>query len=119
MEAKNKFELLSLAAFISLKKNNFKIIKLNSDVKDYGLTFHLVADYDNKILRDKLDPPAETFHAYILCPMILMFMTKMMRRFFRLDLSRKLKKKKFRLLMIMKISINLSDLQTKKKRTST
>ncbi|AZA56978.1 hypothetical protein [Chryseobacterium shandongense] len=115
MEAKNKFELISLAAFISPKENNFKIIKVNTDVKDHGLTFHFVADYDSQILRDKLDPPAETLHAYIVCPMILMFIIIMMRRYFRLDLSRKLKKKKFRLLMIMKFSINLSNLQTKKK----
>lgn len=115
MEAKNKFDLLSVPAFNIPRENNFKILKVNTGVKDYGLTFHLVADYDSKILRDKLDPPSETLHPYILCPMILMLITIMMKRYFRLDLSRQLKKKKFRLLMIMKFSINLSNLQTKKK----
>ncbi|WP_332454404.1 hypothetical protein [Chryseobacterium aquaticum] len=119
MEAKNKFDLLSVAAFNSPRENNFKILKVNTRVQDYGLTFHLVEDYDSKILRDKLDPPSETLHAYILCPMILMLIAIMMQRYFRLDLNRKLKKKKFRLFMIMKFSINLSDLQTKRKRTST
>jgi hypothetical protein len=113
---KNKFDLLSLATFISPQRNSFKIIKVNTDVKNHGLTFYLVADYDSKILGDKLNPTVETFHAYILCPMILMLITVMMRRYFRLGLNSKLKKKKFRLLMIMKFSINSSDLRTKKKR---
>lgn len=114
---KNKFDLHSLTAFVSLQGNDFQVIKKNTVVMNYGLTSHVVADYYSKILTEKLDPPAMIVHSDIACPMILMLTTIMIRNYFRL-LKRKLKKKKFQLFMIIKFSINSSDLQTKKKRTS-
>ncbi|OPB98008.1 hypothetical protein [Elizabethkingia occulta] len=115
---KNKFDLPSSATFISLQGKKNQVINVNATVEDHGLTFHLVTDYDSKILSDKLDPTTMTVHPYVLFPMILMFIKIMMRWCFRLDLNSNLKKKKFRLLMIIKFSINSSDLQIKKKYTS-